>query len=253
MRKRSHSLDRDRRAPRLMRCRRIGCRRRGSDSQDFTQIEKGRYLADRRRLRRLPHACRTAASRSPAAAPIETPFGIITSPNITPDRETGIGAWTDEQFDDARAQGRAAGRQPALSGDAVTPSYTKMSRDDVLAIRAYLKTVEPVHHPVDANTLPFPFNIRTAMRVWDGLYFTRGRIQARSADNRADWNRGAYLVAGSRPLQRLPHAEDRSSAATRPATYLHGFNLQGWFAPDITNDNSQGLGRWSERRYRRLI
>jgi len=57
------------------------------------------------------------------------------------------------------------------------PAYTRMSRDDVLAIRAYLKTVEPVHQPVKANTLPFPFNIRTAMRVWDALYFTEGEFQ----------------------------------------------------------------------------
>ena len=110
--------------------------------------------------------------------PIETPFGIITSPNITPDHETGIGAWSDEEFDNAVRKGVRPRRQrlyPAMP----YPAYTKMTRDDVLAIRAYLTTVEPVHSAVKANTLPFPFNIRLAMRVWDALYFTRRRIPAR--------------------------------------------------------------------------
>ena len=60
------------------------------------------------------------------------------------------------------------------------PYYTKMSHDDVMAIRAYLATIQPVHNPVVANQLPFPLNVRLNMRVWDGLFFDARRVQTRS-------------------------------------------------------------------------
>jgi mono/diheme cytochrome c family protein len=124
------------------------------------------------------------------------------------------------------------------------PAYTKMTRDDVLAIRAYLKTVEPVHQPVNANTLPFPFNIRTAMRVWDELYFTEGEFQPDRSQS-AVWNRGAYLVQGPGHCTAC-HTPKTVLGGDKTTDNLRGFNLQGWFAPDITGDNGQGLGRWSE-------
>ena len=111
-------------------------------------------------------------------------------------------------------------------------------------IRAYLTTVEPVHQPVKANTLPFPFNIRPAMRVWDALYFNEGEFAADSQQSPA-WNRGAYLVAGPRPLRAHAIPRNLFLAATRPAKSARR-NLQGWFAPDITADAGEGLGQWSE-------
>src|SRR5262245_21492001 len=122
-----------------------------SDPQDFTQVAKGRYLATAADCA----GCHTRpGSNEPLSGglPVETPFGNIVTPNITPDRETGIGAWSDEQFDAAMRKGiRPDGSRlyPAMPYNA----YTKMSRDDVLAIRAFLNTVEPVRNPVVANTL----------------------------------------------------------------------------------------------------
>src|SRR6202171_3361601 len=145
------------------------------DAQAFDQIEKGRYLtavADCFACHTMPNAGKPFAG----ARPIETPFGAITASNITPDVDTGIGAWSDEQFDDAVRKGvRPDGSRlyPAMP----YPAYTKMKRDDVLAIRAYLATVEPVHQPVKSNTLPFPFNIREAIRAWHALDFTAGEFQ----------------------------------------------------------------------------
>ena len=81
---------------------------------------------------------------------IQTPFGNIVAPNITPDRDTGIGAWSDAEFDAAVRKGvrRAGGLlYPAMPYNA----FTKLSRDDVLAIRAYLNTVTPVSNAVVAN------------------------------------------------------------------------------------------------------
>ena len=85
------------RSSRCLRARRSQRRRARRGQQSFERDRARPLSGDCRRLRRLPHR-RQAASRSPAAAPIETPFGTIYSPNITPDRETGIGAWTDDDF-----------------------------------------------------------------------------------------------------------------------------------------------------------
>ncbi len=212
------------------------------DSQAFDKIEKGHYLAtvaDCFACHTVPNAGKPFAG----GRPLETPFGAITAPNITPDAETGIGAWTDEQFDSAVRKGLMPdGRRlyPAMP----YPNYTKMSRDDVLAIRAYLATVEPVHQPVKSNTLPFPFNIREAMRVWDALYFKEGEFQPDSGQS-ATWNRGAYLVQGPGHCTAC-HTPKSMLGGDKTADNLRGYNLQGWFAPDITGDNTQGLGQWSE-------
>jgi hypothetical protein len=130
------------------------------DAQDFTTVAKGRYLS----ILSDCASCHTVPQKSQPFAggrPIETPFGSIVAPNITPDLKTGIGSWTDDQFDNAvrRGIGRNGKRlYPAMPFNA----YTKMSRGDVLAIRVYLNTVTAVYNPVVANTLPFPFNIRTS-------------------------------------------------------------------------------------------
>jgi mono/diheme cytochrome c family protein len=212
------------------------------DSQAFDQIEKGRYLttvADCYACHTVPEVGKPFAG----ARPIETPFGVITSSNLTPDNDTGIGAWTDEQFDAAVRKGlRPDGSRlyPAMP----FPSYTKMPRQDVLAIFAYLKTVEPVHQPVKSNTLPFPFNIRAALRVWDALYFTEEEFQPESHQSPA-WNRGAYLVQGPGHCTAC-HTPKTLLGGDKTGDNLRGFNLQGWFAPDITGDTNQGLGQWSE-------
>ena len=212
------------------------------DGQAFERIERGHYLtavAD-------CFACHTVLKVGKPFAggrPIETPFGIITSSNITPDNETGIGAWSDQQFDDAVRRGvRPDGSRlyPAMP----YPAYTKMTRDDVLAIRAYLSTVEPVHQPVKADTLPFPFNIRLAMRAWDALYFAEGEFKPDSGQSAA-WNRGAYLVQGPGHCTAC-HTPKSLLGGDKTSDNLRGFNLQGWFAPDITGDTGQGLGQWSE-------
>jgi mono/diheme cytochrome c family protein len=212
-----------------------------SDPQDFTQIEKGHYLAtaaDCTGCHTVPGGHRQFAG----GRPIETPFGSITSPNITPDRDTGIGAWSDDEFDAALRKGvRPDGSRlyPAMP----YPSYTKMSREDVIAIRAYLNTVTPVRHSIVANTLPFPFNIRAAMHVWDWLYFTGGEFKADPKQS-AEWNRGAFLVQGPSHCGAC-HTPKTFLGGDKTHDALQGSKLQGWFAPDITNANSRGIGGWS--------
>src|SRR4051794_8322054 len=211
------------------------------DSQAFGQIQNGRYLA----IAADCAACHTVPDTGKPFAggrAIETPFGNIVAPNITPDRDTGIGAWSDDEFDDAVRRGirpNGARLYPAMPYTA----YTKMSRADVLAIRAYLKTVAPVQNRVVANTLPFPFNVRAAMRVWDALYFTAGEFTP-APPRSAEWNRGAFLVQGA-PHCGACHTPKSFFGGGKTSENLRGANLQGWFAPDITNDARTGLGRWS--------
>jgi mono/diheme cytochrome c family protein len=211
------------------------------DAQDFTTVAKGRYLS----ILSDCVSCHTVPQKNQPFAggrPIETPFGKIVAPNITPDMETGIGSWTDDQFD--RAVRKGIGRNgerlyPAMPFNA----YTKMSREDVLAIRAYLNTVTAVYNSVVANTLPFPFNIRTSMRVWDGLYFKEGEYVA-DPHKSAEWNRGALLVDGPAHCGAC-HTPKTFLGGDKTAQYLQGSPLQGWSAPNITNDARTGLGGWS--------
>lgn len=214
---------------------------RNSDQQDFTQIEHGRYLATLADC----IACHTRPDGGKPFAggrPIETPFGTIVSPNITPDRETGIGKWTDAEFDNAVRHGiRRDGARlyPAMPYTA----FTKMSRDDVKAIRAYLATVTPVRNAVVANQLPFPFDIRLAMRGWDALFFTAGEFKPDPAKS-PQWNRGAFLVNGPGHCGAC-HTPKNFLGADKTSEALHGGLVQGWFAPDITGDTTRGVGSMS--------
>jgi mono/diheme cytochrome c family protein len=211
------------------------------DPQDFVQIERGRYLT----VAGDCASCHTVpGSGEPFAGgrSIETPFGVVVGANITPDRETGIGAWSDELFLSALREGKGHGG--ALLYPAMPyPYYTKVTERDALAIRAYLNTVQPVRNRVVSNQLPFPFDVREEMKVWDALYFKSGEFKPDAAKS-AEWNRGAYLVEG------LGHC----GACHTPKTTLggddlkhafEGYTLQGWFAPNITDDNERGLGGWS--------
>jgi mono/diheme cytochrome c family protein len=210
------------------------------DLQSFDQIERGRYLA----VLGDCAACHSAPGGAPFAGglALQTPFGKLVAPNITPDRETGIGNWTDDEFVAALhdGRGRAGSRlYPAMP----YPAYTKMTRDDVLAIRAYLATVAPVSNQVIANQLPFPLNIRSAMAIWNWLNFTPGRYQP-DPEKSAEWNRGAYIVEGAGHCGTC-HTPKTLLGGDKGSEPLAGGTLQGWFAPDITTDTHKGIGSWS--------
>jgi len=213
---------------------------RDADSQSFAQVERGRKLATLADC----VGCHTAKGGKPYAGglPVETPFGNLVSTNITPDPETGIGLWSDEEFDDAVRNGirrDGAPLYPAMPYN----YYTKMSRDDVKAIRAYLATVEPVHNPVEANQLPFPFNVRWSMHVWDWLNFTPGQFKPDPTKS-AEWNRGAYLVNGPAHCGAC-HTAKNFLGADKSSQALQGGEVQTWYAPNITGDKARGVGAMS--------
>jgi mono/diheme cytochrome c family protein len=211
------------------------------DNQSFDRIERGRYLA----VLGDCAACHTAPGGQPFAGGValQTPFGTLVGPNITPDRETGIGDWTDDEFVAALHDGR--GRNGVRLYPAMPyPAYTKMTRDDVLAIRAYLSTVAPVSNSVVANQLPFPLNIRMSLLFWNWLNFTPGRYLP-DPQKSEEWNRGAYIVEGAGHCGTC-HTPKTLLGGDKTDAPLAGAVLQGWFAPDITPNPHKGIGGWSK-------
>jgi mono/diheme cytochrome c family protein len=210
------------------------------DQQNFTQIQRGRYLT----IVADCAGCHSGPGKPFAGGrPVPTPFGAMIAPNVTPDRETGIGAWSDDEFVAALRDGKRPDGAP-LYPAMPYPSYTKLTKDDALAIRAYLNTVTPIRNAVVANTLPFPFNIREAMLIWDRLYFKRGEFRPDKSKS-ADWNRGAYLVEGPGHCGAC-HTPKTLLGGDLSDQALQGYTLQGWFASNITNDEQHGLGRWGK-------
>lgn len=210
------------------------------DTQSFDRVERGRYLT----VLGDCAGCHTAPGGAPLAGGValQTPFGTLVAPNITPDRDSGIGGMTDAEFLAVLHEGRGHNGKrlyPAMP----YPAYTKMTDDDVLAMRAYLATVTPVSNRVVSNQLPFPFNIRLSMAFWNGLNFTPGRYQS-NPQKSAAWNRGAYIVEGPAHCGTC-HTPKTALGGDKNKAALTGTTLQGWFAPDITNDPRKGVGGWS--------
>jgi mono/diheme cytochrome c family protein len=211
-----------------------------SDDQDWSEIALGHSLA----IAGDCSACHTVPNDKPYAGgrPLVTPFGTLVAPNITPDPETGIGAWSDDDF--VNALQRGVGHNGIRLYPAMPYTYyTKVSRNDLLALRAYLNTVTPIHREVRSNRLPFPFNIRLSMAAWNALFFAPGDFKP-VAGKSAEWNRGAYLVQGLGHCGAC-HTPKNFLGADKTSEALQGGLLQGWFAPALTDDARVGLGGWS--------
>ncbi len=218
----------------------LQARAQDPDKQSFEMIEHGRYMAAAADCA----ACHTAPGGKPYAGggALETPFGVLLSPNITPDQQTGIGGWTDEEF--AQAVQNGIGHD----GIHLYPAmpyvyYAKLTRADVLAIRAYLDTLQPVRNRVITNQLPFPFNQRESMAAWNALYFRPGQFNPDPAQS-PEWNRGAYLVEGAGHCG-LCHTPKNAMGADESGRVMQGTVLESWYAPNLTSSARLGLGDWS--------
>ncbi|WP_363798081.1 cytochrome c [Lysobacter firmicutimachus] len=154
------------------------------------QIERGRYLAAAADCA----ACHTADGGAPFAGgvPLASPFGVIHGTNITPDPDTGIGRYTADDFHHALTRGEARdGHQlyPAMP----YVSYRDIARADSDAIYAYLMTRTPVRQANLRNGVGFPFNLRSGIHAWNGL-FAGARATPASQGQSTQWKRGRYLV-----------------------------------------------------------
>lgn len=207
----------------------------------FTQILRGKELVAAGDCQ----GCHTAEGGAMLAGgrPVQTPFGTIYSANITPDAETGIGSWTDDQFYRAMHEGIAADGShlyPAMP----YPWYTKVTRPDVDAIHAYLKTVPAISHRSPANTLPWPLDDSESMVGWNTLYFKSGTY-APDPNKSPEWNRGAYLVEGLGHCGAC-HTPSNFLGAAEADRHLQGGVFPHWYAPSLVGDKRTGLGDWTE-------
>lgn len=203
-------------------------------------IVRGEYLARAADCM----ACHTAPGGKPFAGglAIRTPFGTLYSPNITPDRKTGIGNFTDAEFLRVLHEGvmpDGTRLYPAMPYAA----YTLMTDADAFAIKAYLFGLAPVHAVAPRDTLAFPYNQRWLMAFWQALYDPGIRFEPRP-DRSAQWNRGAYLAEAlahcgdcHTPRNRLQALDNRDKFA--------GAAAAGWLAYNITADDRSGIGAWS--------
>jgi len=199
------------------------------------QVAQGRYLA----ILGDCEGCHDRPGGAPYAGglPLPTPFGTIYSVNITPDRETGIGAWTADDFWNAMHRGvRADGAKlyPAFP----YPYFTHATRAESDALYAYLRTVPPVSYRAPPNKLPFPLNIRALVSVWNALYFKPDRAPAAGA------SRGQHIVQGLGHCGGC-HTPKTLLAADKTGHELEGGDIDNWAAPALNADVRTGLGAWS--------
>jgi cytochrome c5 len=168
---------------------------------------------------------------------IDTPFGALFVPNITPDKDTGIGNWNDDEFVTAMREGISP------SGSYYYPVFpynyfNRMSRDDVLAIKAYLERIPPVKSIDKPAQIEWPFNYRWLQFGWRLLYFYFNEGEYSPDPEKSDrWNRGAFIVEGPGHCA-LCHTELNMLGVPIKEYYLAGAFVQDYYAPNIS---SQGL------------
>jgi mono/diheme cytochrome c family protein len=222
------------------------------EAEQAALVEKGRYLADAGDCT----ACHTAKGGKPFAGglPIASPIGTLYSSNITPDKASGIGSYSLDEFDRAVRHGIAA------NGDSLYPAmpypaYAKVSDDDMRALYAYfMHGIAPVYADNRANDVPWPLSMRWPLAIWRKTFAPDPDAVAFKADRYKDAQvaRGAYLVQGlghcgschtPRALTLQEKALDESSSI-----YLSGGPvIDGWLAVNLRGNPADGLGNWSNK------
>lgn len=209
-------------------------------------VERGRYLARAGDC----VSCHTGPSKVPFAGglPMKTPFGTIISTNITPDKDTGIGAYTEAEFARAVREGvRRDGKRlyPAMP----YPSFTRLTDDDTHALFVYFQQgVAPQAAKPPPTELPWPFSMRFLMVGWNLLYLDKGTYEPDTART-AEWNRGAYLVQG------LGHCADchtprgmlgaiKASSERKGDSYMAGALIDDWLAQPLRHMDRPTAAQW---------
>jgi mono/diheme cytochrome c family protein len=212
------------------------------------QIERGRYLATAGNCA----GCHTAPGGAFMAGGLafETPFGTVYATNITPDRETGIGDWSERDFLNAMRHGvrpDGAHLYPVFPYTA----YTKVRNEDVAAIFAWLKSLAPVRAETPPNKLRFPFAFRPLLAFWKAAYFERGPMHD-DPSQEPKVQRGAYLVEALAHCGACHSPRNFLGAVQKPLAMSGGVYLdrvpsgahRPWSAPNLTASD-RGLGLWS--------
>ena len=189
-------------------------------------------------------ACHTTDGGQPfvGGRPFVLPFGTMYSTNITPNKKTKKKKNTDAQFIRAMHQGidrHGTRLYPAMP----YASYTYMTDDDVLAIKAYLFSLAPVEAPRPVNTLSFPFNQRWLMGFWSAFFNPDKRFEP-NTEKSAEWNRGAYLAEAMAHCGEC-HTPRNAAFSLDNRRKFAGAKQAGWVAYNISSDKQTGIGEWS--------
>jgi mono/diheme cytochrome c family protein len=203
-------------------------------------VARGKYLAQAADCA----ACHMGQdSKLSGGRAFKSPFGIIYATNITADKTVGAGDYTDDEWVSALREGVGRGGKHLYPAMPYT-NYALMTRDDALAIKAYIMTLPASTEAAPANDLRFPFNIRFLMFFWNLLYNPDHRF-APDATHDAAWNRGAYLAEALGHCQQCHTPRNFMQGLKSDKAYA-GAVQQGWLAYNITSDPQSGIGNWSE-------
>lgn len=209
-----------------------------ADGISLEQIERGRYLARAADCQ----ACHTRRGGAPYAGgrAMLSPFGTFFTPNLTPDAETGLGRWSADDFERALRHGRAP------DGAAYYPSfpytsYTRLKREDVDAIYAYLRTLPPEAAENRPHELRFPYRYRALLPLWQWAFFRASEPVPEIPD--PELARGEYLVEA---LGHCDGCHQRRSFGGMgvPDDSGAGAQLLGWYAPSLRAPDGAGLQDW---------
>ena len=190
-------------------------------------------------------ACHTAPGAAPYSGgfAFNMPFGTIYSTNITPDKETGIGNYTDAQFIAAVRKGVRANGENLYPAMPYT-SYALMTDEDALAIKAYLFSLAPVHAPAQTANLSFPFNQREMLPLWNVFFSPSGPYSPNTGQS-PEWNRGAYLAEAMGHCGEC-HTPRNVAYGLDNHSKFAGTLTAGWSAYNISSDKDSGLGDWTD-------
>jgi len=213
-------------------------------------IERGAYLARAGNCK----SCHTVAGGADYAGGrrIDTPFGAIVSSNITPDVQTGIGAWSSAEFWRAMHHGRSKGGRllyPAFP----YPSFTTVSREDSDALYAYLRSAPPVVRANESHSLRFPYNTQAALAVWRALFFKAAPFEPDARQSSA-WNRGKYLAQGLGHCAACHSGRNFLGGTSTSADSGGSLMPDGaWYAPSLADPDEAGLQHASRESIVRLL
>jgi mono/diheme cytochrome c family protein len=175
--------------------------------------------------------------------PFKASFGTVFSTNITPDKQTGIGGWTENDFYLALHDGIAPG------GKHLYPAFPyiyfqRITRQDTDDLFAFLLTLKPVNRKPTPNNLIFPVNFRFGLIFWNWLYFDKSppKIPANAS---TQWKRGEYLVNGLGHCAAC-HTPKTILFGDETETPLAGGKVDNWFANNLGSGQGAGLGTWSK-------
>jgi mono/diheme cytochrome c family protein len=204
-------------------------------------VERGAYLAKAADCM----VCHTTKGGKEYAGGLgfKLPFGTLYSTNITSDKETGIGNYSDRDFLNAvhrGVRGDGARLYPAMP----YTSYTYMTDADALAIKAYLFSLPPVRAAAPANTLSFPFNQRWGMMFWSVMFNPDTRFEPDTSRS-SEWNRGAYLAEALAHCGEC-HTPRNLAFALNNRRKFGGALTAGWRAFNISSEKAAGIGAWRD-------